>query len=163
MKLALLALLLVPVTAASSHLDAPGDVQVEAGNQVLTIRWGAVAEATGYYVYVYSDGKLISAQADGNWTLDVTGTQATYRGAVNGRSYAVAVAAHGADGTPGAPSAPVAATPRLARDPTYLAVGLIVVWAGLWGYVLLLANLERQLRDRIERLVNERRRHGDRP
>jgi len=157
-----LVLLLAPIVAAAPT-QAPADVQVHAGNQALTIRWQSVPDATGYYVSVYADGHLIAPDASDNWTLDVAATQTTYRGAVNGRSYAIVVAAHDASGQAGPPSAPAAATPRLAQDPTYLAVGLVVVWAGLWGYVLILARIEHGLRARLERLATERRRHGDHP
>jgi fibronectin type III domain protein len=164
-KASLLGLLVLLPVAAAVPQAVPAGVQVEAGNQVLRITWQAVpdADASGYYVYVYASGVLVPSSTNANWTLDAPTTEAVYRGAVNGRAYAVAVAAHDAAGQAGPMSPPVAATPRLAQDPTYLAVGLVVVWAGLWGYVLLLARLERGLQDRVARLEAARRRHGDRP
>lgn len=136
-----LALLLAPVTAADSHLPLVDGVRVEAGNQRLTIHWEPVNsdQVAGYSVYIYRDGALVQ-------TLNrTTTTTATYIGAVNGRSYAVQVAAYDAAGRPGPASAPVAATPQLADDAAYLVAGLLVVVLGLAGYALLLATVERRL------------------
>lgn len=154
--LAFLAVVLLAPLAQAADFPAPANVRVQPGNQALIVRWDAVAAAgvTGYFVHVYADGALVQ-------TLDATGTEATFRG-VNDRPYAVTVAAHDATGSPGAASTPVAAVAELAEDQTYLALGLIVIWFGIWMYAFLLTRTERDLRNRVDRLRSERERRGER-
>lgn len=154
--LVLLAILL-PMAAATTHLAAPADVRLEEDNQVIRITWSSVDGATGYYLYVYSEGELVQPDETKDHTMDVDATSTTYRG-TNARSYVVMVAAHGADGVAGARSDPVTGTPNLAGDERYLAIGLIVVWAGLWGYVLLFTRLDRAQRRRAGRIQESKRR-----
>lgn len=135
--------LLAPIAAAAP--GATGNVNVRAGNQELVITWDPVAGAVDYEVYVYGGGHLVQ-------TLTANATTATFRG-VNERSYAIEVAARDASGAEGPRSEPVAATPSLRHDQTYLALGLIVLWSGVWLYALLLARTERDLRNRLDRLL----------
>lgn len=154
--------LVAPLVVAGGHLEAPANVRVEAGNQVLRISWDPVEGAAGYSVYVYARGALVDPDGD-NVTYAVTGTSATHVGAVNDQSYAVVVAARGAEGVPGLRSDPVAATPTLRHDQTYLALGLIVVWVGIWGYAVVLTRIERGLAAQRERIEKEKLRQGSRP
>lgn len=133
-------LLLVPGAMASSHVPAVANVRVESGNQSLRISWNAVDSdvVVGYRVEVYQDGQLTQR-------MNTTETMATYRG-VNERSYAVRVAALDATGVPGPWSEPAAGTPTLKMDQTYLALGLILVWGGVWAYPFILSRIESRIR-----------------
>lgn len=140
--LALALVLLVPVASAERHLARVDGVRVEPGNQILRITWTASTDPAiaGYYVFVYAEGRLIQR-------LNATEPLANFRGAVNERPYAVVVAGHDAQGNAGPPSLPVGATPTLRHDQTYLALGLLVLWFGLWSYTWILARIERRLQD----------------
>ena len=150
--LAVLAILFLPTGAAQAPIPAVENLQVEPGNQILRIRWDALGDpaVAGYYVYVYSDRGLIQQ-------INTPDAAATYYGAVNDRTYTVQIAAHDASGAPGALSAPVGATPTLRHDQTYLAVGLMIVWLGIWIYAMLLTRAERDLSARVERLESARK------
>jgi hypothetical protein len=152
----LLALCLVPSATASDHLPLIRDLRVHAGDQVLLIEWAPADDSAvvGYVVRVWAEGRLVQ-------TLNATEPRARFLGAVNERPYAVQVAARDANGDTGPFSPPVAAVPRMDRDQTYLALGLIVVWVGLWAYAVLLTRVERNLVNERGRIRREKERLGE--
>lgn len=157
--LALVLLLALPTAQSLGHIAAPTNVRVDAGSQILTIHWDPVDDdaVRGYLVRVHGpDGTLVDESR-------TNGTTATTRDVINDRSYAVQVAALDENGQAGAWSAPVGATPTLKHDQTYLALGLIVVWLGIWVYALALTRIERNLRQRFHEIQSEKERLGERP
>ena len=95
-----------PVTATvPSPPAAPAGLQAAAGNMRVTLKWTAVAEATGYAI-------RRAAGAGGNYTpvARVTGTTHTDSSVSNGTSYSYVVLATNANGESAA-SAPASATP----------------------------------------------------
>lgn len=155
----LAATLLFPIVAAHPA-DYPRveNLQLAPGNQRIDIAWDAIpptAEVVGYAVLVYSEGEFVQR-------INTTETRATFLGAINGRTYVVEVVAVDAADRQGPPA--VATTqPRFEADLTYLALGLAVVWIGLWGYAVMLARRSRDLAARLERIHDEKERLGNRP
>jgi hypothetical protein len=142
-----LALLVLLAPMAAAQAPPVEGVEVESGNHVLQIRWKPVEGASSYTVHVYSDGAILQR-------INTTEAHATFRG-TNDKAYAIQVSARDAQGVEGPLSPPVAGMPTLRGDQTYLALGLIIVWLGIWLYATLLTRTERRLQDRLDKLMAE--------
>ncbi len=138
----------VPVTEDRESNDALGPVDgvtTEAGSQQFVVRWEPVPNAQGYRVRVHEGD-------DGPTRVFETSGVECRVSAVNGRLYAVDVAAIDQTGALAPASDPEPVRPAFENDFLFLTLGLLSVWAGLWLYAVFLVRQQRRLVRRYEAL-----------
>lgn len=137
-----------PVSEPREPNDALGPVDgvsTEASSQQILVRWEPVTNSQGYRVRVH--------EGDGGPTRVFETSRSECRvSAVNGRLYAVDVAAIDQTGALGPTSDPEPVRPAFENDFLFLTLGLLSVWAGLWVYAVFLVRQQRRLVRRYEAL-----------